>query len=152
MGTFSYRGRYGDRLSGVCCDACGFRLYTDTEGQCFGEHMKDAKNAGWLIVKESGKWVNLCPECKAEKERRKRNEYFNRVEDSRRMIWHRTDKFERGGSVVIVHQSDFTEYTIETRQHMGGRVVIYMVCLNDKDVKPFYTFKEAKRFVQEVEG
>ena len=63
--------------------------------------------------------------------------------------WHRTDKFERGNTVVILHQSDETEYSIETRTDDG--FTLYMVCLEGKDVRPFYTFKEAKRFVQEVE-
>lgn len=64
--------------------------------------------------------------------------------------WHRTDKFTRGSTVVILHQSDETEYSIETRT--DGGFTLYMVTLEGKDVRPFYTFKEAKIFVQEVEG
>lgn len=67
---------YGDNLNGVKCDACGFKLYADVSGFFFGEHMRIAKADGWLIAKENGKWLNLCPTCKARKEELARERFF----------------------------------------------------------------------------
>ena len=75
MSTFHYM-KHGEPLNGVKCDACGIKLYTDTEGQMFGDHMNQAKQKGWLITKENGAWVNLCPECKTMREKLPRAKYF----------------------------------------------------------------------------
>ena len=76
MSTFRYKGNFNETLNGVKCDACGFKLYTDTEGQCFGEHMRIAKGKDWLITKENNEWLNLCPECKKAREEKKRAEWL----------------------------------------------------------------------------
>ena len=78
MSTFQYKSEYGEALNGVKCDACGFKLYTHTSGQEFGEHMRTAKENGWLIAKEGGEWLNLCPKCKETREERKRAEWFSK--------------------------------------------------------------------------
>lgn len=79
MSTFHYIGRFGEPMSGVKCDACGFKLYTDTEGQCFGEHIRTAKQNGWLITKKKEKWLNICPKCKQALEEKKRAEWLETV-------------------------------------------------------------------------
>jgi hypothetical protein len=76
MSTFRYHNKFGEAMSGVECDACSFRLYTDTEDQCFGEHMRTAKQNGWLITKKCGKWLNLCPKCKEALEAKKRSDWL----------------------------------------------------------------------------
>lgn len=79
MSSFRYEGKFGEPLNGVKCDICGFKLYTDTEGQCFGEHMQTAKRAGWLITKENDKWLNLCPECKKAREEKRRTKWLETI-------------------------------------------------------------------------
>ena len=76
MSTFHYKDRFGEPLNGVKCDACGFKLYTDTTGFFFGEHMKIAKQNGWLITKDNDKWLNLCPKCKQALEDKKREKWL----------------------------------------------------------------------------
>ena len=86
MSTFRYTKGLGEALNGVECDACGFRLYTDTEGQCFGEHMRTAKAEDWLITKEKGKWINLCPKCKQSMEDKKRAKWLETVFTERKNV------------------------------------------------------------------
>lgn len=76
MSTFHYKGKHDEPLNGVKCDVCGFKLYTDTTGFEFGQHMRTAKAQGWLITKEGDKWMNYCPKCKEAKEEKKRRDYF----------------------------------------------------------------------------
>lgn len=79
MSTFRYKSGYGEPLNGVKCDACGYKLYTDTDGFCYGEHMKKAKQSGWLITKDHDKWLNLCPDCKKALEAKKRAKWLETV-------------------------------------------------------------------------
>lgn len=79
MSTFHYKSDYGEWLNGVKCDVCGYKLYTDTEDQCFGEHMMIAKQSEWLITKDNGKWLNLCPKCKQALEEKERAERLETV-------------------------------------------------------------------------
>lgn len=79
MSTFRYKGKFNEDLNGVKCDACGFKLYANIEGQLFGEHMRIAKAEGWLITKEHNKWLNLCPKCKQALEEKRRQEWLNRM-------------------------------------------------------------------------
>lgn len=76
--TFRYKDEFGTPLNGVKCDACGFKLYTDTTGYFFGEHMRTAKQKGWLITKSNNKWLNLCPECKQALEEKRRKEWLEK--------------------------------------------------------------------------
>jgi len=80
MSTFHYKNKFSnEQLSGVKCDACGYKLYTDTTGFEFGEHMRTAKAKEWLIAKEKDKWLNLCPKCKQALEDKKRAEWIETV-------------------------------------------------------------------------
>jgi len=41
--------------------------------------MRTAKAEGWLIAKEKGKWINLCPKCKQAMEDKKRAKWLETV-------------------------------------------------------------------------
>ena len=77
MSSFYYnRGFNEEPALAVRCDGCGDVLYTDVVGQAFPDHIRiNAKEAGWVNRKMNGKWVQLCPTCKAyvlEQTRKKR--------------------------------------------------------------------------------
>lgn len=81
MATFHYKGTWGEPLNGVKCDACGFKLYTNTTGFAFGEHMKTAKSQGWLITKTAKGWLNLCPECAEAMREKRRTEWLKEYKE-----------------------------------------------------------------------
>lgn len=78
MSTFRYKDEFGEQVNGVRCDICGFKLYTNTTGQEFGNHMRTAKASGWLITKEGEKWLNLCPKCKEAREDKRRADWLRK--------------------------------------------------------------------------
>lgn len=70
--------RYNGDFLGVKCDACGRIFWTNYQGQSFPQHIRDAKENGWIHKKLGDRWKDFCPDCHEYELQKRREAYFRR--------------------------------------------------------------------------
>ena len=73
--------RYNGDFLGVKCDACGRIFWTNYQGQSFPQHIRDAKENGWIHKKLGDRWKDFCPDCHEYELQKRRETYFKREDD-----------------------------------------------------------------------
>ena len=73
--------RYNGDFLGVKCDACGRIFWTNYQGQSFPQHIRDAKENGWIHKKLGDRWKDFCPDCHEYELQKRRETYFKREDE-----------------------------------------------------------------------